>query len=296
MATDGTKIIDGDRSHDTYWGIMDLYDSEASIDMITEEYPLIPKEFFDDFDNEVYVTSCGLAYWEIGLMTPDKLSYINEVISKNACVKEWTELSEKEGKSRERVLKNFIKKISADNTKVRKPKKYRKISNFAFNENEILVFKVKDNSFRVLVCLKIDQYRGNCNYWFVPITYQNSTKPELESILKHNVLGRKIGSGFSRDETRKMQPDIDVVWNYVGGNPNFMFGFVVDAIEHKDLLKCKHHFESIGSVNILEGLKKPGSYGYSSNFQRFEERYSDLENEIKIFKYEKYPIELFMKK
>ena len=34
MATDGTKIIDGDTAHDTYWGIMDLYDSGAELKMI----------------------------------------------------------------------------------------------------------------------------------------------------------------------------------------------------------------------------------------------------------------------
>lgn len=296
MATDGTKIIDGDRAHDTYWGIMDLYDSEASIEMIMEEYPLVPREFFDDFDNEVYVTSCGLAYWEIGIMTTERLKYINEVIEKNACVEAWTELSDKEGKSRTRILKNFTKKISNNNNKVRKPKKYRKISNFVFNENEILIFKLKNNSFRALICLKIDQYRGNCNYWFVPITYQGSTKPSLELIVQQSILGSKIGSGYHREDTRMMQPGIEVVWDYVGGKPNFMFGFVVDAVEHKDLLKFKHHFESIGRINILEGLKKPGSYGYSLNFQRFEERYSDLEKEIKIFNYEKYPVALLTEK
>lgn len=292
MATDGTKIIDGDRAHDTYWGIMDLYDSEASLQMIEAEFPLVPMEFFSDFDYEVYVTSCGLAYWEIGLMTPDRIKYITEVITKNACVEAWTELSDFDGTSRTRVLKNYIRKISARNVKVRKPKKYRKISNFVFNENEVLVFKLKDGSFRALICVKIDQYRGNCNYWFVPTTYQNAAKPNLELISKQNILGSKIGSGYHRNETRKIQPGIEVVWDYVGGKPNFMFGFVVDAVEHKDLLKFKHHFESIGRIGILEGLKKPGSFGYSLNFQRFEERYSDLEKEIKIFEYEKYPIAL----
>lgn len=34
MATDGIKIIDGDCAHDTYWGIMDLYDSGADLTTI----------------------------------------------------------------------------------------------------------------------------------------------------------------------------------------------------------------------------------------------------------------------
>ena len=39
MATDGVKIIDGDTVHDIYNGIMDLYDSGASIETITQEFP-----------------------------------------------------------------------------------------------------------------------------------------------------------------------------------------------------------------------------------------------------------------
>lgn len=31
MATDGVKIIDADTAHDTYWGIMDLYDSGSGL-------------------------------------------------------------------------------------------------------------------------------------------------------------------------------------------------------------------------------------------------------------------------
>lgn len=57
MSTDGTKIIDGDTAHDTYWGIMDLYDSGADLEIILAKFPLVQKEFYDEFDNEIYVTS-----------------------------------------------------------------------------------------------------------------------------------------------------------------------------------------------------------------------------------------------
>ena len=40
MATDGVKIIDGDLAHDTYWGIMDLYDSGVEIQEIPESDPI----------------------------------------------------------------------------------------------------------------------------------------------------------------------------------------------------------------------------------------------------------------
>ncbi|MCD8433539.1 hypothetical protein LNJ05_12280 [Tenacibaculum finnmarkense genomovar ulcerans] len=296
MATDGTKIIDGDTAHDTYWGIMDLYDSEAGLEMILNEFPLVQPDYFDSFDNEIYVTSCGLAYWEIGLMTTERIEYIENVISKNACVNEWTKLSDKEGKSRKSVLTRFLNKIKKENTKIRKPKKYRKISNFIFNENDILSFKLKDDSYRSLICMKIDQYRGNCNYWFVPTIYKSFEKPTEKSVTKEMILGRTIGSGYDKETTRKEQSGIELIWDYVGGNPKFFFGFVIDAVEHKDLLKFKDSFERIGSVNIIDGLKKTGSFGYSENFERFEEKYDDLDKQISIFGYKKYPIEIMIKK
>ncbi|WP_027419128.1 hypothetical protein [Crocinitomix catalasitica] len=296
MATDGTKIIDGDTAHDTYWGIMDLYDSEATSEMILNEFPIKQPDYFDAFDNEIYVTSCGLAYWEIGLMTSERIEYIENVIAKNACIDEWRKLSEKEGKSRKSVLTRFLNKIKKENTKIRKPKKYRKISNFIFNENDILLFKLKDNSYRSLICIKIDQYRGNCNYWFVPTIYNSSEKPTEKSITKEMILGRTIGSGYDKETTRKEQPGVEIIWDYVGGNPKFLFGFVIDAVEHKDLLKFKDSFEKVGSVKIVEGLKKIGSFGYSENFERFEERYTDLDKQISIFGYKKYPIEIMIEK
>ena len=296
MATDGTKIIDGDTAHDTYWGIMDLYDSGAELKMILEEFPLEQPEYFDEFDNEIYVTSCGLAYWELGLMTPERLNYIKSVISKDACVKEWTTYSEKEGKSRQSVLKRYLTKIGKSNEKVRKPKKHRKISNFIFSENSILTFRLSNGDYAVTSCVKIDQYRGNCNYWLVPITYKAISKPTIGEIKGSEILGRTIGSGFSRDQTKASQPGIENIWKYVGGKPNFCFGFVIHGIEHKDFLKIKDRFEKIGELNILDGLKEVGSLGYEDSYERYDEIYSDLEEEIKIFGYKKYPIEIVTKK
>lgn len=119
MATDGIKIIDGDRAHDTYWGIMDLYDSGV-------EFPLVQTDHLDDFDNEIYVTSCALAFWKMGQVTHEQLRYIKSIIEKGSCIKEWSKYDEKEGKARQKELDKFWNKINKSNEKVRKRKKYRK--------------------------------------------------------------------------------------------------------------------------------------------------------------------------
>ncbi|MEM6261903.1 MAG: hypothetical protein AAGI38_05305 [Bacteroidota bacterium] len=289
MATDGTKIIDGDTAHDTYWGIMDLYDSGAEIHTILDEFPLKQRAYFDDFDNEVYVTSCGLAYWELGLMISERLAYIKEVINKDACVKVWTSYTEKEGKSRKAVLKRFLSKIEKPNQKVRKRKKHRKITNFVFSENAVLTFKLSNKEYAVTCCVKIDQHRGSCSYWLVPIIYKSTTKPTIEQVRGSYILGRTISSGFNREQTRASQPGIEKIWNYVGGNPNFRFGFVIKAIEHKDLLNIKGRFEKIGELKLIEGLKEVGSLSYERTFDGYDQAYMGLDH---MFGCTKYPIEI----
>lgn len=290
MATDGVKIIDGDTAHDTYWGIMDLYDSGADFDTINKEFPLIQADYFDYFDNEIYVTSCALALWEMGQLTDDKLVYVKSIIDKGACVKEWTENNEKDGKARQKELDKFWKKISQTNSKVRARKKYRKITNFYFQPDDLLTFQLKDGNYRAVICATIDQYRGQCNYILVPTTYNSSNKPTVDDLKDKEVLGRRIGSGYDQQTTIEQQPGIERIWKLAGGNCNFFFGVVKLAVDHKDFINFKDKFERVGTLKIVEGLKQTGSFGYEENFERFEEIFSDLDNHIKIFQYQKYPV------
>lgn len=294
MATNGTKIIDGDTAHDTYWGIMDLYDSGVPLETIVIEFPLQQKDYYDSFDNEIYVTSCGLAYWELGLMNPKRLKYIKEIIQKDACVKEWTSYSEKEGKSRKSVLKRYLTKIEKNNEKIRKQKKYRKISNFVVPENTVLNFQLSNGLYAVTCCIKIDQYRGNCHYWLVPITYTSTSAPTMEQILQSEILGRTIPSSFSRTEMQIQQPGIEKIWAYAGGNANFCFGFVVEAIEHKDFIKIKDQFKKVGTLNLINGIKKISSLSYTNSYESYDNFYTNLETNIKTFRYQKFPVKIVL--
>lgn len=293
MATDGVKIIDGDTAHDTYWGFMDLYDSGADFDTINKEFPLIQADYFDDFDNEIYVTSCALALWETGQMTEDKLAYVKSIIDKGACVKVWTdEYDPKEGKARQKELDKFWKKISQQNAKPRARKKYRKITKFYFQPDDLLAFQLKDGSYRAVICAEIDQYRGQCNYILVPTTYNSDKKPTIDDLKDNEILGRQIGSGYDQQTTKEQQPGIERIWEYIGGSRIFFFGVVKLAVDHKDFINFKDKFEKVGSLQIIQGLKQTGSFGYAGNFERFEDIFGDLENHLKVFQYQKYPVSI----
>ena len=290
MATDGVKIVDGDTAHDTYWGIMDLYDSDAGLDIIDKEFPLIQSDFVDDFDKEIYVTSCALALWQIGQMTEDRLDYIKSVIDEGACVAEWTENNKKDGVARQKELDKFWKKISQSNTKVRAKKKYRKVTNLYFQPDDLLVFKLKDGNYRAVICAAVEQHRGQCNYVLVPTTYNSTMKPNANDLKDKEILGRQIGSGYSQQTTKEKQPGIERIWSLSGEDSNFFFGLVQMLVNHKDLIKFKDRFEKVGSLQIIEGLKKAGEYGYEHDFERFEHIFGDLDNHIKICQQKKYPV------
>ena len=289
MATDGFKIIDSDTARNTYWGIMDLYDSGAEFKTIKIEFPLKQRDYFDDFDNEIYITSCALALWEIGEISTYELKYVKSIIEKGACVKEWTINSKKDGLGRKKELDKFWKKITEPNSKVRQRKKYKKIVRFFFQPDDLLTFQLKDGSYRSVICDSIDQYRGNCNYMFVPTTYNSAKKPTVEDLKDKDILGRQIGTGYDQQTIIERQPGIERIWEMVGGNCNFFFGVIKFSVNHKDLAHFKDRFEIVGTLKIIEGLKLSGSLSWENSFERFEEIFKDLENHIKIFHYKKYP-------
>ena len=292
MATDGIKIIDGDTAHDTYWGIMDLFDCQIETSKIKKEFPLKSRIYSDDFENEIYITSAGLAYWELGLMNEKYLQIIKEIIDKKEGVKVWSEeADEKEGKARERVLNRFWKKINKENTKPRKPKKYRKVVNFHFEEDEVLIYKLKNENYCAVICCQINQYRGNCHYMLVPTTYVDKKKPTVEDINEMEILGRQIKSGYSKETTKQEQKGIERVWEYIGGNNNFFFGIVEIGISHKEFFELKKKVESIGKLRIIEGFKKIGSLRYETSFERI---FKDIDEYIKLFDCQKYPIKILV--
>jgi hypothetical protein len=292
MATDGPKIIDGDLAHDTYWGIMDLYDSNADIEIIQKEIPFVRHVYGidDDFHHEVFVTSYALAFWEIGAMNDEILNEVRAVIDKGACVKDWTATDPKAGKARQKELDKFWKKISQPNLRVRARKKYRLITKLYFQADDLLAFKLKDNYYRAVICARIDQYRGQCNYILVPTTYKSEQRPTPNDLLGYEIAGLKIGSGYDIETTEQQQPGIGELWKLFPGGDYFFFGLVQLAVDHKDFIHFKNHFEKIGTLKIKDSFKASGSFGYEENIERFEDIFGDLDQHLKIFGYYKFPV------
>jgi len=197
MATDGVKIIDGDLARDTYNGIMDLYDSDASIETIKIEIPFVKTNYGAEagFNYEIFVTAYAIAFWEIGELTNDILDEVKNVISLSSGVKFWTEKSGKAaGKRRQKELDRLLEKISQTNYKIRKRKKYRLVSKPYFQTDDLLAFQLSDHNYYAVVCTKVTQQRGNCTYDLVATTYKSKNKPTKAGLYDCFITGRIINS------------------------------------------------------------------------------------------------------
>lgn len=294
MATDGVKIIDGDLARDTYDQIMDLYDNGLSIQTIRKKIPFVQEDYGDDTDfyHEIFVTAYALAMWEIGALSDDMLKEVNRVIGLNVGVRVWTEeCDEKEGKKRQRELQKFLKKISQANQKVRKRKKYRVIKNLYFKADDVLTFQLPDKNYCAVICAKVTQQRGQCTYDFVATTYKGKAKPTIADLKTCFIAGHKIHSGYDLKTTLSLQPYVDEIWHYSKQN-NFFFGLSYYLVTHRDIISFEDKFEVVGKLKIRESFKKDGSYRYESSFDSFEKIFSDLDNQMKIFGQQKYPITL----
>lgn len=295
MATDGVKIIDGDLAHDTYYGIMDLYDNDANIQTIRHNIPFVKTDLGDDMDfyHEIFVTAYALALWEIGELTDDITQAVQEAIVLQAGVTVWSlEVNKREGEKRQKELDKLWDKISKPNLKIRKRKKYRLISKLFFQPDYLLTFQTKDGKYHAVVCANVTQHRGQCTYDLVTTTYSNEIRPTETSILDYFIAGRKIGSGYSPKVTLEYQPGVDEIWRFQQNETHFFFGVTYHLVTHKDFIHFVNKFEKVGTLRIKESFKKSGGYGYESDFERFETIFGDLDNYLHIFKQDKYPVRL----
>ncbi len=290
MAIDGPKIIDSDLAYDTYNEFMDLYDSDFSIEDIKKRIESYESSLVDEIEYEIWLSTYSLALWEIGELPSDIYDNLKQCISKDAGVKMWVDENyETESIKRGKELKRLLNKLSNPTKKVRIRKKYKKITNFIFDEDDVILYKTADGSYQCSIVSKIDQYRGKCSYCFTPFFFSDKTKPSVKDLTY--ILGTKIGSTFNKRRLKKEQPGIERIWKDFNSKRLFIVGLVMDAILHSNLLRIKNNFELIGKINIKNTFREIGSIGYFDSFQDYLKLNNDLEKRMKIFRIEKIKID-----
>jgi hypothetical protein len=292
MATDGVKIIDGDLARDTYEGIMDLYDNEASIETIQREVPFAKTDLGDDTDfyHEIFVTAYALAFWEIGALTSNILDEVKRVIALQAGVKVWTEECDaKEGQKRQKELDKFLIKISQPNDKIRARKKYRQVKKLYFQPDDLLAFQLPDGNYHAMICANVTQQRGQCTYDLVATTYQAIAAPTPEKLREASLVVSIIGTSASAQTLLAQQPQVDQVWRHIGQS-NVIVALPFLLVTHKDMINMKDRFQVVGKLRIKPQFKTEGGYGYFSTFAKIERIFVDLEHHMRCFQRYSVPV------
>lgn len=286
MATDGVKIIDGDTAHDTYWGIMDLYDNGATIETIRHEIPFPAPDYYEDFDAEIYTTAYALAIWEIGHMADEILQEVRRVIDKGAGAKDWAEMDVEMGKERQQELDILWDKIRFPNKEVREVKVYKLISDLLFSENDILTFLLPDNNYYATIVFKIEQYRGNCQYHFGKFLYKDEQAPTIKDIENAQIIGKKIPSGFGMDITGILSIGMEEIMNQGGieavlkreaeKTGSYTIGMNKTCVSHEHLTNFRDKFQKIGKLKMKENYKETSSLNIATDFDTFCQPFQHL--------------------
>lgn len=236
MSTDGVKIIDGDLAFDIYSSFMNLYDENASTEELLQRYEE-DKQLCsnDEEDYEVCVTAYALAFWEIGELNQHLIKGVKDVIDKKASVKGWAlDAGEKMAEKREKELEKFWLKINTPRKKLRKRKKYRKITDFLFQKGDIFTFQDTHGMYGISVVTNIYHEKGVCTYVFGCSTYMSEKVPEMEAIEEIEFIGMLQSIAQS--------------------------AFLVElGLKHNDVGKNFHLIKKIGQVKLKDNV----SLGYA---------------------------------
>lgn len=274
MAIDGVKILESDLAQDIYNEFMDLYDANIDMCEIKKRIEKWKAQGLDEIEYEIFSTAYGLALWEVGELLEDQLQEIEKVVQNESLAKLFLEeFGEIEYEARKKEVQKLLKKISKPKSKIRKRKKYKKISKTMFLKGDLFYIKDQENVFYCGLVYNIDQYRGKCYYHFAFTDYIGSEPISIEKIQGSSVYGRKIPSG---------QKTI---------HGNYVLGIDIIAIEHKDLILFGNKLKVFGNVNIKENYSKVGSIGFEDAFDKLCDLFINSETRSEVWNSIKIPIE-----
>jgi len=298
MATDGLKIIDSDVSHDTYTTIIGLFGSGLDKSAVLKQYPFKLHVYGQDLDyyHELFVTAYALAFWEIGWLDDEILTEVQKVIKNGATVSAWEEeYGISIAKKRQKILTQFLQKISKQNTRPRTIRKYKQTENAIFQKGDLIVYEQLNKIYTALLCVDTAIEKGKVWYTFTPTSYFNQAIPTIDEIIDFELYGVRIAVSGDRKSISESQNGVSALWDLypeelfpIPANSPFLIGLVQEFVQHKNIIQFKDKFHRTGTLKLKEQFNKQGSGSHIYNIEQF-----DRDQEYyQIMKYYKFPIRI----
>ncbi|MCW0461441.1 hypothetical protein NB717_002509 [Xanthomonas sacchari] len=271
MALDGVKILDGDLAHDAYAAVLAAVQAGQPGTAIRKAFPLLPRKKFDDLDNELYLTSTALAYWESGLLSASDVADLETKVWSLFNEKDWVGLfGASEGKKRKTQLQALFKKLGKPHA-VAEPKPIEGI----FREDQAYAFALGGGLFGAFLCVGIE-YVGSkiSRYSIVFFDYQGPL-PRLDDLKNARLQGGFVASAGDRSFVARHQPGVERLWQFAGNETLGEFGLHQNTIRHTHLLDIgTEAFVELGRIQLQASLKAMKSSSVLEALEHFQE---DLE-------------------
>jgi hypothetical protein len=282
MALDGPKIIDGDLANDIYIEFMDLYDSDFPVSEIISTIEKWQSNLVDEIEEDIFFTTYAQCLWEIGQTSEKLIDQIERSYDEETYLKFWkSECGEEWYCERKKILRKFISKIRKERSTPRKRKKYHKVKNFIFQVGDIISCEFSGGNHFAFIISDVSQTRNECAYSFCPINYDKDI-PATQADAQY-CFGHRIPSSLS--------------------SKGFEYGFWMNCIVHKDLLKYRDKLKKVGHLALNNDLYKSGVIGYFGTIEDLEKSTMEIlkpanrtqNNMFQSMEFEWFPLEGFLR-
>ena len=255
MGTWRTGISSNDVYEDIHYGFFDLYNRGMDVSDITERLIKENQELIDSHeDQNNFWFTIAKSQWECKALDPEIFNRVKIIVETGKDIELWKELdaSKSDLTKRQKVLDNFLQKISVEK-KTPKKRKVRKLIDAVFEKGDCLIFELNDSCYGGAFVLEAEK---NTEFGLNLICYldiNQKSKPTLNHFEKAQVIvTKKIGFDFSLIDEKlksfeeKVTDSPEVCWHY--------------ASEYK---KSEVFLEFVGNLEVSI------AYDSSTDFQCF---------------------------
>lgn len=262
MGTWGTGISSNDIYEDINYKFFELYNQGMEVSAITEKLIQENKELIDSHEdqNNFWIT-IAKSQWECKSLDPKVLNRIKDIVESGKDIELWKELdaSQSDLTKRQKVLDNFLKKISNEKKTSRK-RKVKKSRNAIFEKGDCLVFKLNDGDYCGVFVLESEK-ESEFGLNLIAVTdIKQSEKPTEKDFENAKLLFR-----LEKQINKEFKPKEQISWYYA-----------------QYFKKSETEFEKIGQLKVNKDYYSNKDHQNFSNWDNLklfqDEFYSDFES------------------
>jgi hypothetical protein len=155
---------------------------------------------------------------------------------------------------------------------------------------DVFAFPLQDTTFGAIMCTRIMGKRKP-DYRFVAVVGNWPTAPSIADIAAARLPVVRIQSTMGRDKTASLQPGVDIFWDSDPSSPGFFIGLAEFTTTAADWLNIQPLVEKIGELVIRDAFNTMGALQYLQTFQGLQHIFSDIEDYVKSYGWQSYPVE-----